>query len=47
MIILHKKICVKASFQDSLMTAGNIDHFARKGEREGQLSRQPDDSWQK
>jgi hypothetical protein len=40
-------VCVNVSYQDSLMTTGRNDYFARKGVREGQLSRQPNDSWQK
>jgi hypothetical protein len=38
---------VNISYQDSLRTAGRNDYFIGKGVCKGQLSRQPDDSWQK
>jgi hypothetical protein len=47
MISLQEKVCVNVSYQDSLMTAGRNDYFIGKGVRNCQLSRQPDDSWQK
>jgi hypothetical protein len=47
MITLQEKVCVKVSHQDSLMTVGRNDYFIGKGVCKGQLSRSPDDSWQK
>ncbi len=47
MITLQERVCVNVSYKDSLMTAGRNDYLARKGMREGQQSRQPDNSWQK
>jgi hypothetical protein len=47
MITLQEKVCVKVSYQDSLMTAGRNDYFTGKDVCKCQLSRQPDDSWQK
>jgi hypothetical protein len=47
MISLQEKVSVNVSYQDSLMTAGRNDYFIGKGVCKCQLSRQPDDSWQK
>jgi hypothetical protein len=47
MITSQEKVCVNVSYQDSLTTAGKNDYFIRKGVYKYQLSRQPNDSWQK
>jgi hypothetical protein len=42
-----RKKCVKVGYQDSLTTAGKNDYFLRKSVCKGQLSRQPDNIWEK